>query len=418
MSPRTSLRARSPRAILQAVPPRNRISPKRVLVTGGAGFIGSHVCRHFLHEGARVIVIDDFSSGRRENIESLLQDPLRSGTLTVLEADIREVLDHLKGEPFDEIYHLAAKVGVRLVLSNPIGAAETNFECTTGVLRFAVESARTHGAPPAILLASSSEVYGQPDKLPSAEDDGARYGPTTARRWSYALCKALNEHMGLAYHEEYGLPVVIARFFNTVGPGQMGTYGMVLPRFVSAALSGRPLEVYGDGRQMRCFCDVRDAVPAVAKLLRRPECAGAIYNVGSDRTISILDLARLVTRLTGSSSEIRLVPYERVYGTGFEDTRERKPDLARLRRAIGFRPRWSLEDTIRDLAVWMRDEAASTRTGTHAGALEAAPSARRSHATEPLPPVMEARPVGSAQPAVALSTIRRSFPLASARPRS
>jgi UDP-glucose 4-epimerase len=368
-----------------------------VLVTGGAGFIGSHLCRHLLQQGARVVVIDDFSTGRRENVDVLLQDPRCGRTLTVIEADVREALDEVAAEPFDEVYHLAAKVGVRLVLSNPIAAAETNFECTTGVLRFAVESARIHGRAPATLLASSSEVYGQPDKLPSAEEDGARYGPTTARRWSYALCKALNEHMGLAYHEEYGLPVVIARFFNTVGPGQMGTYGMVLPRFVSAALSGRPLEVYGDGRQVRCFCDVRDAVPAVTQLLHRPGCAGAIYNVGSDRTISILDLARLVTRLTESSSEIRLVPYESVYGTSFEDARERKPDLARLRRAIGFRQRWSLENTIRDLAAWMRDEEASNRVATRAGVRAAAPNA---------------------QPALALSPFRRSFPLASARPRS
>jgi UDP-glucose 4-epimerase len=189
--------------------------------------------------------------------------------------------------------------------------------------------------------------------------------------------------MGLAYHEEYGLPVVIARFFNTVGPGQMGTYGMVLPRFVGAALSGRALEVYGDGRQVRCFCDVRDAVPAITELLRRPGCAGAIYNVGSNRTISILDLARLVTRLTRSSSEIRLVPYERVYGTGFEDPRERKPDLSRLRRAIGFRQRWSLEDTITDLAAWMREEEASSPIGAGARALtgQAVFSARFSSST-------------------------------------
>jgi UDP-glucose 4-epimerase len=376
------------------------------------------LCRHLLHQGARVVVIDDFSSGRRENVDALLQDPLHRRALTVIEADVRDALDDLVGEPFDEIYHLAAKVGVRLVLSNPIAAAETNFDCTTRVLRFAVEAARNHGKAPATLLASSSEVYGQPDKLPSAEDDGGRYGPTTARRWSYALCKALNEHMGMAYHEEHGLPVVIARFFNTVGPGQMGTYGMVLPRFVSAALWGHPLEVHGDGRQIRCFCDVRDATPAVVELLRRPECAGGIYNVGSDRTISIIDLARLVTRLTGSSSEIRLVPYESVYGAGFEDARERKPDLGRLRRAIGFRERWSLEDTIRDLAAWIREEAVSEDARARIGSRVATPGANGTH-VEP-PAVIEPRTAGAgaAQAALRFSAVRRSFRLASARPRS
>jgi len=331
--------------------------PRRTLVTGGAGFIGTHLCRGLLARGDLVTIVDDYSTGRPDNVDLLRAEFPRRGAITMIEADVRDGLLSLETARFDEIYHLAATVGVRLIMNDPIKAAETNLECTNRVLRYAVESGRQHGRSPAILLASSSEVYGKSSALPFSEDDDVVYGSTRMTRWSYAQCKALNEHMGLAYHRQYALPVVIARLFNTVGPGQVGEYGMVLPRFIRAALDGSPLTVHGDGRQVRCFCDARDVTRALVELTAGVACHGRVFNVGSDHAVSIAELADLVIELTDSPSIKEFVSYERVFGSGFEDPRERRPDLARVREAIGFEPRWTLKETILDIAASMLEPA-------------------------------------------------------------
>ncbi|MBL8764157.1 MAG: GDP-mannose 4,6-dehydratase [Phycisphaerae bacterium] len=322
---------------------------RRVLVTGGAGFIGSHLVDLLLARGEHVTVIDDLSTGRRDNL------PRVHERLRVIEADLSDAVRALgKGERFDRIYHLAAAVGVKLVMDEPVRSIETNVTKTADLLAFALDHGPDGGSAPT-LLASSSEVYGKSERSPFHEDDDVTYGPTTKGRWSYACTKAIDEYLGLAYARTRNLGVVIVRFFNTVGPRQVGSYGMVLPNFVAAALEGRPIDVHGDGGQTRCFCDVRDAVEALPALLGCESCRGRVFNLGSDRPISMFELARLVTGTLGSDSQIRLVPYDRVYGPGFEDLRQRQPDLGRIREAIGFAPRVGLERTILDLAERMRD---------------------------------------------------------------
>jgi UDP-glucose 4-epimerase len=326
-----------------------------VLVTGGAGFIGSHLTDRLLARGDHVTVVDDLSTGRRANL------PLTHERLRFIEADLGQALAAFgRGETFDEIYHLAAAVGVKLVMAEPIRSIEINVEQTAALLRFAAARA-PGGKPVPTLLASSSEVYGKSSKSPFAEDDDAVYGPTVIGRWSYACSKAIDEYLGLAYHRQRGVPVVVARFFNTVGPRQVGDYGMVLPRFVEAALSGRPLTIHGDGTQTRCFCDVRDVADVLPRMLASPACRGRVLNVGSDRVISISALADLVIKVTSSSSTKRLVPYSEAYPPGFEDLMRRQPDLRRLREAVGFQPRLTLEDTVRDVAAAMRSPAGSAR---------------------------------------------------------
>jgi UDP-glucose 4-epimerase len=335
-----------------AAPPQGA-APRRVLVTGGAGFIGSHLVDLLLARGDEVTVVDNLSTGRRDNL------PRRHPRLRFIEADLSHALDAMgKGETFDQIYHLAAAVGVRLVVDRPIESIDTNVEQTSALLKFAV----THGPagrPAATLIASSSEVYGKPDKSPFSEDDDVVYGPTTKARWSYAASKAIDEYLALAYHAQRGLPAVVARFFNTVGPRQVGAYGMVLPNFVASALKGEDLIVHGDGRQSRCFCDVRDVVAVLPRLLGAPETHGRVFNVGSDTVITIADLAGVVISTLSSRSRVRLVPYDAVFGAGFEDLRQRQPDLRRIRAAVGFEPRISLERTIQDLATdmgWRPDQ--------------------------------------------------------------
>jgi len=320
---------------------------RRTLVSGGAGFIGSHLVEDLLARGDHVTVVDDLSTGRRVNL------PAEAQGLRFIEADLREALGALgRGEVFDEIYHLAAAVGVRLVIDDPARAIETNVEQTSAILKFARHRSPQGGAVP-VLIASSSEVYGKSAKDPFSEDDDVVYGPTTVARWSYAYGKALDEHLALAYSRDRGVPTVVARFFNTVGPRQIGDYGMVLPRFVGAAIRGLPIEVHGDGRQSRCFCDVRDVAGALSRMLGEPACRGGVFNVGSDRPVTIRELADLVVKVTGSASPVRLVPYADAFGPGFEDLRQRRPDLRRLRGAVGFEPRVSLERTIADVARWM-----------------------------------------------------------------
>ncbi|MHC5006272.1 MAG: NAD-dependent epimerase/dehydratase family protein [Planctomycetota bacterium] len=315
-------------------------SSQRVcLVTGGAGFIGSHLVEHLAARGDRVVVVDDLSTGRRSNLAAGDAD-----RVTLIEGAVSDVLPRLNPSEFDEIYHLAAAVGVRLVIRQPIGTIETNVLQTSAALEFAAA-----GSTP-ILVASTSEVYGKSAQLPFAEDDDVVYGPPTQPRWAYACSKAIDEFLALAYHKERDLRVVVVRFFNIVGPRQVGQYGMVLPRLVAAALEGKPLEVHGDGRQTRSFCDVRDIVGVVAALLADAGCAGGVYNVGSDEPVEIGALAQLVCDTLGSRSQVVRIPYEEAFGPGFDDLRHRQPDLTRLRRVTDFTPRFPLAQTIRDLA--------------------------------------------------------------------
>lgn len=343
---------------------------RRALVTGGAGFIGSHLVESLLEGGAEVVVVDNLSTGRLSNLAAVHPGHPR---LRFIEASVGEAagaLDRLP--PFDEIYHLAAAVGVRRIIERPVESIETNVVETAAILRFACGHAERGAAMPATLIASSSEVYGKGVRSPFREDDDCLYGPTTAFRWSYACAKAIDEHLALAHHASDGLPVVVARLFNTVGPRQVGDYGMVLPNFVGAVLRAEPPRVFGDGQQSRCFCDVRDVAPALPRLLRAPECHGRVFNVGSDRSVTIIELARLVARTLGSPVEPVLVPYDRAYAPGFEDLRERRPDLSRIRGAIGFAPRVVLEETVRDLARFMsteqKSESRAGRAGIGAGA--------------------------------------------------
>ena len=322
-----------------------RLADHHALVTGGAGFIGSHLVSHLLESGARVTVVDDLSTGTIENLHDAVS--VHGGSLELIENDFADwVESESEGRRFDQIY-LAAAVGVRLVVDDPIRTIETNIYQTSAALRLALR-ARTP-----LLLASTSEVYGKGVKSPFSEEDDMIYGPTSRSRWSYACSKAIDEYLALANHRDNDLPVCVARFFNTVGPRQVGTYGMVLPRFVERALSGEPIEVYGDGTQSRCFVDVRDVVPALPRLLADSECHGRIFNIGNDRPVSIGELARLVREQLDSDSEIRLVPYGDAYAEGFEDLMVRIPDLSRIRSAIGFESSTPLQDTIRDIASTM-----------------------------------------------------------------
>lgn len=318
-----------------------------MLVTGGAGFIGSHLVERLLARGDTVTVVDNLSTGRRANL------PAAHERLRFIEADLRAALAAFgPGEAFDQVYHLAAAVGVSLVMREQIRAIETNIEQTSALLRFAADRSPAGGGV-RTLVASSSEVYGKGVRRPFAEDDDVVYGPTVIARWSYACTKAIDEYLALAHHRERGLPAVVVRLFNTVGPRQVGDYGMVLPRFVGAALARRPIEVFGDGEQTRCFCDVRDVVRALTELMDAPHAVGRVFNVGSDTAVTIRALAERVARVLGSDAGVRLVPYERAYPPGFEDLRHREPDLTRLREAIGFVPRYALDDTIRDVAAWL-----------------------------------------------------------------
>ena len=318
---------------------------RRVLVTGGAGFIGSHLVEHLLEDGDEICIIDNLSTGRLSNLRRVIDQ------ITFIEADVDCGLKELANESFDEIYHLAAAVGVELVLDDPIRSIKTNIHQTDAVFEYAI----AHGSPPT-LIASSSEVYGKPGTSVFSEDDDLLFGPTSMTRWSYAHAKAIDEHLALAYWHKHQLPTVICRFFNTVGPRQVGRYGMVLPRFVQAALNNETLSVFGDGTQTRCFCDGRDVITALPKMIRSEQCFGRVFNIGSDHPISMMELAERVIETLGSSSKIQLVSYSDAYSPGFEDLRHRKPDLDRIRSAINFEPKLSLNETIEDLAKEIKGE--------------------------------------------------------------
>ncbi len=311
-----------------------------VLVTGGAGFIGSHLVDRLLSEGFAVTVVDDLSTGRQSNLEAALSRP----GFRFHEAKVSEWPD-LAAEVARSraVVHFAAAVGVELVMKSPIRTIETNLGETESIL--------TAAAPVRVpvLLASTSEVYGKSNKTEFAETDDLLIGPPTLGRWSYACSKLMDEFLALAYMRERGLPVTIARFFNTVGPRQTGAHGMVIPRFLEAARTGAPLRVYGDGQQTRCFCHVLDTVEAVYRLLGAPEAVGRVVNVGNDVSVTIRGLAERVVARTGSASKIESIPYSDAFGPGFEDMLHRRPSLATLEGLTGFRPRRSLDEILDDL---------------------------------------------------------------------
>lgn len=335
-----------------------------ILITGGAGFIGSHLAEALLDQGHQVTVIDDLSTGRFENIAHLTDHPGFGFAIDTITNEV--VMDRLVSE-CDVIFHLAAAVGVELIVRDPVHVIETNILGTHAVLKVA-NRYRTK-----VLMASTSEIYGKNNQVPFCEGDDRLLGPTTKARWSYSTSKAVDEFLGLAYHRQMGLPVVIFRLFNTVGPRQSGRYGMVVPRFVQQALRAEPLTVYGDGRQARCFCDVEDAVRAIIGLAECPEAVGQVFNVGSTEEITILELARKVlhivdtlhverSTLNEEGSRIVFVPYEEAYEAGFEDMRRRVPDISRIRRYLGWEPQRTLDETLKNIIASYggKDVAAAT----------------------------------------------------------
>jgi UDP-glucose 4-epimerase len=317
-------------------------SSSSILVTGGAGFIGSHLVERLLADGHSVVVIDDFSTGNRENLKSVAGNP-RLRVLATKISTCPDLPELIKGSA--AIYHLAAAVGVELVVKSPIHTLETNLRETEVLLK----AAAGHSAP--LLLASTSEVYGKSEKPVFGEEDDLLIGPPHRSRWGYACSKLMDEFLALAYAREKSLPVVITRLFNTVGPRQTGQYGMVLPRFISAAKRGEPLLVYGDGLQSRCFCFVKDTVEAMVRLQGSAAASSKVFNIGGTEEISILDLAKLIVTTLGSKSKIELIPYDQAYAPGFEDMRRRKPHIEKLAAAVGFRPVTSLSEIIQQTAA-------------------------------------------------------------------
>lgn len=319
----------------------------RALITGGAGFIGSHLAEALLNQNAFVTVIDDLSTGSITNIRHLKG---RSGFSYVIDT----VMDHsLMAELVDAadvIYHLAAAVGVRLIVESPVRTIETNVSCTEAVLTLAAKKQKK------VLIASTSEVYGKSTAIPFREDGDLVIGNTTRGRWSYACSKTLDEFLGLAYWKEKKVPVVVFRLFNTVGPRQTGRYGMVLPTFVQQALKNEPITVYGDGEQSRCFTWVGDAVRAIIDLSLHPQAVGQVFNIGSEQEVTIMDLAKMVRDVARSSSEITLVPYDQAYEEGFEDMGRRVPDLSKIRNLIGYKPTVDLPNIIAQVVEYYRQQ--------------------------------------------------------------
>ncbi len=319
--------------------------PVRALITGGAGFIGSHLAEYLIAQGQMVHVVDDLSTGSIENLDALRDAPGFEHTI----ADVRD--EPLLAELVDRsqvIYHLAAAVGVRLIVESPVRTIQTNIGCTEVVLKLANKKGKK------VIVASTSEVYGKNEQVPFREDHDLVLGPTSKARWSYACSKAIDEFLALAYHRARRLPVVVARLFNTVGPRQTGRYGMVLPTFVRQALMGRPITVFGDGSQRRCFSYVGEVVKALAALSQCQAALGQVVNVGSDQEISIAELAELVKEMAGSSSPITYVPYEEAYEEGFEDMNRRVPDTSRLRELVGFSPEMDIRSIVASVIDYYR----------------------------------------------------------------
>mgnify|MGYP006278982901 CR=1 FL=1 len=320
---------------------------RSALITGGSGFIGSHLTERLLEDGWRVYVLDDLSTGKIENLDGVRGHENLEVTIEEIENEplLRELIDRA-----EVVFHLAAAVGVKLIVEDPVRTIETNIYGTELLLKHCSTKGKK------LVLASTSEVYGKGTKERFAEEDDLVFGPTTRSRWSYGCSKAIDEFLALAYNQSRGLPAVIVRFFNTVGPRQVGRYGMVVPRFVQQALEGGPITVYGDGRQVRCFAHVREVVESVCRLVDCPEADGQIYNVGSGEPVTIEGLARRVQQLVNPEAEITYTPYEEAYGPGFEDIRRRVPDVTKLRETIGFHPTAGLEEIIRDVRDHLRGQ--------------------------------------------------------------
>jgi UDP-glucose 4-epimerase len=315
--------------------------PGTALITGGAGFIGSHLAESMLDEGWEVFVLDDLSTGAHRNVERLRDRP---GFHLVVDSVLSPSVVSELVYKCDVVYHLAAAVGVRLIVEQPVHTMVTNLQGTTTVLEYCNKFGKR------VLIASSSEVYGDHrEEQPLEENDRRVYGPVTERRWLYADSKAMDEFLALGFHQERGLDCVIARFFNTVGPRQSGQYGMVIPRFVERAVAGAPLEVHGDGTQTRSFCHVADTVRATVGLMEARDVSGEIFNVGSSERVRIIDLARRVLELTGSRSELVFIPHSAVYGVGIEDVLHREPSIDKIRAATGWRPSLDLERVLADV---------------------------------------------------------------------
>jgi len=316
------------------------------LITGGAGFIGSHLAERLLADGADVIVLDNLSTGSLTNLETFRSNP----RLQFVKGDIRDTtLVQLLTSRCEVVFHLAAAVGVQLIADDPVHTIETNIAGTEVVLEAANKFGRR------ILLASSSEVYGKSENVPFREDDDFVLGGTAFSRWAYACSKAIDEFLGQAFHQQYGLGVVTARFFNTIGPRQTGRYGMVVPRFVQWALKNEPIQIYGTGAQTRCFCCVEDLVDAILALMDCPTAAGRVFNIGSTEEISMEALADKIIQITGSRSAKRLVSYVVAYGRPIEDMMRRVPSIERIRQAIGWQPKTSLEQTLRIIIEYYRE---------------------------------------------------------------
>jgi UDP-glucose 4-epimerase len=311
---------------------------EHILVTGGAGFIGSHLVERLLGDGKTIVIIDDFSTGSLENLRAVKKNP----RLKIIRAKISECKDLPKLAANSEfIFHLAATVGVELVVKSALHVLETSFHETEILLKAAAKNSTP------LLLTSTSEVYGKSAKPEFGEDDDLLIGPPGQSRWSYACSKLTDEFLALAYAREKNLPVTIARLFNTVGPKQTGRYGMVLPRFIAAAKKNEPLKVFGDGRQTRCFCLVNDVVEALVRLQVCRKARGEIFNIGGTEEVSMLELARLVVKTLGSKSKIELIPYDKAYAPGFDDMRRRKPLVEKLERFVKFKPQTPLREIIR-----------------------------------------------------------------------
>jgi UDP-glucose 4-epimerase len=318
----------------------------RALITGGAGFIGSHLTDALLERGDEVYCIDDLSTGSIENIAHLKQHPRYHYTIDTV--DNRSVTAELV-DACDVIFHLAAAVGVKLIVESPVRTIETNVHCTEVVLSLANKKKKK------VLVASTSEVYGLSNDVPFKESGNLVMGATTKGRWSYACSKAIDEFLALAYWREKKLPTVVVRLFNTVGPRQTGQYGMVIPTFVRQALAGRPITVYGTGEQTRCFGYVGDVVGALIGLMDNEAAVGQVFNIGSNEEVSILELARRIKKLTGSSSEIVTVPYDEAYEEGFEDMPRRVPDITKVNQLVGFEPKETLDGIIEKVVEYHRD---------------------------------------------------------------
>jgi len=323
----------------------------KALVTGGAGFIGSHLCEQLLERGYEVWALDDLSTGSVENVEHLRE---RGDFHLVVDSVLSHSVVNELVHKSDVVYHLAAAVGVRLIVEQPVRTLVTNVQGTETVLEYCNRFGKR------VLVASTSEVYGDHrEEIALVEDARRIYGPTTQRRWAYADSKAMDEFLALAHHQERGLDCVIVRLFNTVGPRQSGQYGMVIPRFVERALANAPIEIFGDGEQTRCFCHVDDTVRALIALMETPATSGEVYNVGSTNRIKIIELAEKVRQATGSSSDVEFIPFDKVYGQGIEDMLHRIPSIAKVAAAVGWQPERTLDDILSDVIAAKRTDVAA-----------------------------------------------------------